>query len=120
MRVVSKDSQDKGRLSLTLKLELARDGGRAKLSFLGLTYEVIRIGNTLYVKGNPALYKRLFRRSGLHVPQGTWLKTSADSGKLAQLATFTHASSELARLLASTGPLTKGATRTIDGQRSSN
>ncbi len=105
-----------GPLSLTTDLALAGDGGRAKLSFLNLDYEVIRIGRTLYVKGNRTFDRRLERRAGVHVPQGVWLKASAATGTLAGYADLTELRSQLGRLLRSSGPLTKGATTTIDGQ----
>ncbi|MGP0100936.1 MAG: hypothetical protein ACLPUT_04845 [Solirubrobacteraceae bacterium] len=107
-----------GGLSLTTDLQLASDGGRAKLSLLGLRYEVIRIGNTLYVKGDATLDRRLERRTGLRLPRGRWLEGPADTGSLDRLAGLTELGSRLDLLLASAGPLTKGAVATIDGQAS--
>jgi hypothetical protein len=115
VHVSAKNSQ--GPLSLTLNLDLASNGGRGQISLLGATYEVIRIGNTLYAKGNPAFYKRLSAITGLHLPQGVWLKAPANGGRLAQLASFTDLSSELNLLLRSTGPIIKGATTTVNGQK---
>jgi hypothetical protein len=113
VHVVGKNSQ--GALSLKLNLDMASNGGRGQVSLLGLNFELIRVGNTLYAKGNPAFYKRL--GVAAHVPQGTWLKASANGGKLAQLAAFTDLSGELGRLLSSTGPITKGASATVNGQQ---
>ncbi|MFI4978707.1 MAG: hypothetical protein ACHQC8_08540, partial [Solirubrobacterales bacterium] len=115
VHVAGKSSQ--GPLSLTLNLDLASNGGRGQVSGLGLAYEVIRIGNTLYAKGNPAFYTRLSAITGVHLPQGAWLKAPASGGKLTQLASFTNLSGELGRLLSSTGPITKGATTTVNGQK---
>jgi hypothetical protein len=115
VHVVSKASQ--GPLSLTSNLDLASNGGRGQVSGLGLAYEVIRVGNTLYVKGNSAFYTRLSATTGLHLPQGVWLKAPASGGKLAQLASFTEMSGELGRLLSSTAPITKGTTTTVNGQK---
>jgi hypothetical protein len=114
VRVAGKNSQ--GPLSLTLNLDLASNGGRGQVSGLGLAYELIRIGNTLYLKGNAAFDARLDSTTGLHVPQGVWLKAPA-SGQLAQLTSFTDLGGELKRLLSSTGPTTKGATTTVNGQK---
>jgi hypothetical protein len=115
VHVMSKASQ--GPLSLTLNLDLASNGGRGQISGLGLAYEVIRIGNTLYLKGNSAFYTRLSSTTGLHLPRGAWLKAPANGGRLAQLAAFTEMSGELGRLLSSTAPITKGATTTVNGQK---
>lgn len=118
VRVV--DSSGAGPASLSLNLQLAGDGGRTRVSLLGLAFEEIRVANTLYVKGDPAFYRRLGRVERLgapvRVPRGTWLKAPANSGKLAQLAAFTKRS-ELPLLLRSTGSLAKGAASIINGQR---
>jgi hypothetical protein len=115
VHVAGKSAQ--GPLSLTLNLDLASDGGRGQVSLLGLSFELIRVGNTLYAKGNPAFYTRLSATTGLHLPQGGWLKAPASGGKLAQLASFTDLGGELARLLSSSGPVTKGAASTVNGQQ---
>ncbi len=113
------DSAGAGPAALTLNLQLTGDGGRARVSLLGLAFEEIRIANTLYVKGSPAFYSRLARvehlRSPLRVPRGTWLKAPAN-GRLAQLAAFTRRS-ELALILRATGTLSEGAASTVDGQK---
>ncbi len=111
VRIASSVSQ--GKLSRTSNLELAGNGIRARISFLGVTHEVIRIGNTTYAKGNPAFYKLLAKRTGMHVPQGTWVTAPAGKG----IPVKTALSSELTFLLISPGPLTKGPTTTIDGQK---
>jgi len=113
VHVVSNASQ--GGLSFTSNLELAANGGRARVSLIGFTYEAIRIDGTLYVTGNKAFFRRLLPRAGRHVREGTWLKGSAETGKLAQLASFTYLSRELGRLLSYTGSLRKGATSTVGG-----
>ncbi len=112
VRVASKSSQ--GPLVITVDLELASNGGRANVSLLGLTFEAIRIENTLYVKGSPAFDKRLSATLGVHLPTGVWVKAPANGGQLAQLAQFTGPS-ELKLLLSTVGPV-KGATTSINGQ----
>ncbi len=114
VRVADKSSQ--GRLSLTLNMEATRDGGRARVSLLALVFEVIRSGDTLYIKGNPAFYARL-GIAAAKVPKGMWLKASASSRQLAQLTEFTNLSGELGTMLTARGPLTKGAATTANGQQ---
>jgi len=113
VHVVSNASQ--GRLSFTSDLELAGNGGRARISLIGLTYEVIRIGSTLYVTGDRAFFGRFLPSTGRRVREGTWLRGSADTGRLAQLASFTYLNRELSRLLSGAGSLRKGATTTVGG-----
>jgi hypothetical protein len=117
VHVVGRSSQ--GRASLAIDLRLAGDGGRGHISFLGLDFEVIRIGDTVYVKGSPAFYKRLGATQGitLHVPAGTWLKAPVNGGPLAQLAALAELRGELERLLSTPGPVIRGASTTIKGQK---
>jgi len=117
VRIASKASQ--GQLVLTSNSELSSNGGRAQISFVGLSFEVIRIGNTLYVKGNRAFDARLTgsAANAAKLPPGTWLKAIASGTQLAQLAAFTDLSSELNRVISTTGPLTKGSTTTVNGQK---
>jgi hypothetical protein len=113
VHVVSNASQ--GRLTAALNLQLASNGGRAQVSLLGVDFEVIRIGETVYLKGSPSFYQRLGITA--NVPQGSWL-TGPASGKLGQLAAFTDLRGELGRLLpASNAQLTKGASTTLNGQQ---
>ncbi len=114
VHVLAKSAQ--GRLTFSSDLELGKDEARAKASFLGLNFEVIQIGHSIYAKGSQAFYARLLG-SAADVPQGTWLKGSANSGKLGQLTSFTELAGQLNRLLSTSGPVTKGTTTTVNGQK---
>ncbi len=105
--------------SFTINAHLALGSARARISLLGLDYEVIRIGETVYLKGSQAFYARLGASLGktLHVPVGTWLKAPAGSGPLGQLAALTDLPKELSLMLSTSAYLTKGASTTIDGQK---
>ena len=113
MHVVSKAGV--GRASLTLNASLAKDGSHAQVSFLGIGFEGIRIGNTIYVKGNPVFDAHLGSVLGVKIPPNTWLKGPA-TGTLAQAGAFTDINSELPLLLSGSGTVTKGATTKINGQ----
>jgi hypothetical protein len=112
VRVLSRSAQ--GPLVVTLDLERASDGARAKASLLGLSFEVIRIDGTLYVTGNKVFLRRLAASTGIHIPSGRWLKTTTANARLAQLAAYTTPT-ELNLLLSGASPV-KGATTTIEGQ----
>jgi hypothetical protein len=112
VNVVSKASE--GPLAITVNAQLTSDGGRAQVSLLGLAFEVIRIGGTVYVKGSPSVYRRLGITA--KVPQGSWLQAPA-GGPMSQLAAFTDLSGELNRILpAHNDVLASGASTTLDGQ----
>jgi hypothetical protein len=105
-----------GPLALKQNLDLARDGGHAHISGLGIDFEVIRTGNTLYLKGNPTFYRRL-GGAAAHASPGTWLKAPVKSGPLAQFAAFTDLPGEVGRLLTTANPVTRGTTTTTNGQK---
>jgi hypothetical protein len=105
-----------GLLTLALNLDLTSNGGHAHISGLGVDFEVIRIGNTLYLKGNPGFYERL-SGAAAHAPPGAWLKAPVNSGPLAQFAAFTDLPGEVGRLIASANPVTKGTTTSTNGQK---
>jgi hypothetical protein len=115
VRVVSAAAQ--GPLKLTSNLEFASNGGHAQVAFVGLSFEVLRIENTLYVKGNRAFMSRLNTPAAKNLPAGAWLKAPVSNTQLAQLSAFTSKSGELNRLMGTTGPLTKGGTTTVSGQK---
>ncbi len=117
VHVVGKSSQ--GPLTLAINLTLTDNGGRGHVSFLGLSFEAVRVGGTIYLKGSPAFYARVGAVLGksLDVPTGTWLKGSAENGPLSQLAAFTDLSGELNRLLSTPGSVIKGASTTVKGQK---
>jgi hypothetical protein len=115
VRVLSRTSQ--GRLSSTSDLQLASDGGHAYISLLGLVYEVTRIGQTLYLKGNRTFDSNLEGVSGGKIPAGKWLEAPADKGHLAEAGVVTYLGHELGILLGHNGPVSKGATTIINGQK---
>lgn len=116
VHVVSETSQ--GPLKTSVDLVLSKDAARGKISFLGADYEVVRLGQTVYVKGGGAFAASLSARLGkhVHVPANAWLKGSAGSGPLAQVADVTKMSGELERLLSASGPTSKGSKTTVKGQ----
>jgi len=105
--------------SFAINARLARDSARSRVSLLGLDYELIRIGDTVYVKGSQAFYANLSARLGktLHVPKGTWLKAPTGSGPLHELAALTELPRQLEVILSTSAYLSKGASTTVDGQK---
>jgi hypothetical protein len=104
-----------GGATLTLSASLAKDRGHARISLFGIGVEAIRVGDTLYIKGNRVFDTRLERTLGVKVPVGAWLKGPA-SGPLGRFGSFTDMNRELAIILSGRGPITKGARVKLDGQ----
>jgi hypothetical protein len=100
--------------SLSLDASLSKDQARAHISFLGLSFEVIRKGDTLYLKGNPLFNARLEATMKVKVPSKVWLKGSTNS--LAQIGSFTDIGKELPLILSGSGAVMKGQRTKINGQ----
>jgi hypothetical protein len=102
-----------GPLSLSADLKLTRSGGgQATLNLVGIQFEVIRVGETVYLKGSPEFYRRL----GVTAPpSGTWLRGPA-TGRLGETAAFTNLTSQATRIISTGGMVTKGASTTVEGQ----
>ncbi|HWX96805.1 MAG TPA: hypothetical protein VNZ01_08120 [Solirubrobacteraceae bacterium] len=96
---------------VVLDVNLTPNGGTGRLTLSGSTLELMRVGSTLYLKAAPKVYRNLGITAT--VPAQAWLKVTANQSP--QLAAFTEMSGELNRLLV--GPLTKGATTTVNGQK---
>jgi len=111
-------SLNSGATPLTLDLDLASGrGGRGQISEGGLSFELIVIDNTVYIKGSPAFYSHFGGSAAAQLFQGKWLKAPTTSGELASLASLTNLGKLLAEALASSDTLVKGPTTTVAGQQ---
>jgi hypothetical protein len=103
----------------TFDLHLVKGtGGTGMLSVNGMSFRVIRIGSTIYVKGSTAFYKQ-FSGSAASLLDGKWLKGSSTSGSFKSIGAFTDLTSFVDQALAAPPgqTLTKGAKTTIAGQK---
>ncbi len=102
----------------TFDLHLVKGrGGQGSLSVNGLSFQLIRIGSDIYVKGSPAFYKK-FSGAAATLLQGKWLKGQATSGSFSAIGPFTDLPSFVDQALSNPEKtLTKGASRTIGGQK---
>jgi hypothetical protein len=103
---------------ITLDLDLAAGrGGRGQLSESGLSFELIVIGDTVYIKGSDSFYRHFGGSATAQLFHGKWLRSSATSGELASLASLTNLGKLLDQTLTSHATLVKGATSTVAGQQ---
>jgi hypothetical protein len=114
VHVISKASIAKAKS--TLNASYTRAQARVQSSLFNISYEVIRDGNTLYVKGNKVFNKGLEERLGVKIPPNTWLKGPTKAGALAQINPETEAPQELPVILTASGQLTKEQKTKIHGQ----
>ncbi len=110
-------SLSSGATPITLNLDLVSgQGGRGEVSEGGLSFELIVVNDTVYIKGSPAFYSHFGGAAAAALFQGKWLRAPASSGELASLASLTNFSRLLEQTLASSGALVKGASTTVAGQ----
>jgi hypothetical protein len=102
---------------ITLNLSLASGhGGRGQISEGSLSFELIVVGDTIYIKGSPAFYSHFGGAAAAQLFQGKWLKAPISGGELGSLAALTNFGKLLDQTLSSHGTLVKGATSTVAGQ----
>jgi NADPH:quinone reductase-like Zn-dependent oxidoreductase len=106
-----------GRTPITLDLSLlAGSGARGQLSQNGLGFEVIRTGDTIYLKGSQAFYRQLAGAPAARALAGRWVKVPASDSGFASLAALTDLRTLIDTTFANHGALSKGGSTTIDGQ----
>jgi hypothetical protein len=96
---------------------VASRGARGQVSESGLSFEVIRVHETVFIKGSPAFYNHVGGPAAAQVLQGRWLKASARSGSLASLGPLTDLRRLIDAALTAHGTLVKGATTTVSGRK---
>lgn len=102
---------------ITLNLSLVSGhGGRGQISQNNLSFKLIVIGDTIYIKGSPAFYSHFGGTTAAQLFQGKWLKAPVSQGELGSLAALTNFSQLIDQSLAGQGTLAKGATTTVAGE----
>lgn len=100
---------------VTLTGTLGKKEGRAKIELYGYSFEAIRNGASVFVKGNQSFTARLDQTLGVKIPAGRWLKAPT-TGALSEIAAYTDENDELPVILGMSGPITKGASANLNGQ----
>jgi len=103
---------------ITLDLELlAGKGGRGRISENGLSFDLIQVDGTAYIRGSPAFYSHFGGPAAAQLFQGKWLKAPTSGGNFSTLGSLTNLSQLVDSALASHGTLKKGATTSANGQQ---
>jgi hypothetical protein len=101
---------------VTLDLDLlAGEGGRGQVSEDGLSFELIHLGETVYLKGSPAFYQHLGGATAAQLLQGRWLKAPATIGSFASLASLTDLRRLVDMAVAINGTPVRVGTTTVGG-----
>jgi hypothetical protein len=102
---------------IKLDLSLASGhGGRGTISEGSLSFELIVVGDTIYVKGSPAFYSHFGGAAAAQLFQGKWLRAPVSGSELSSLAALTDFGKLLDQTLAGHGTLVRGSTSTVASQ----
>jgi len=103
---------------ITLDLTTVRGkGGTGTMSENGLKFDLVRVGDTVYIRGSDAFYKHFAGAAVAQLLHGKWLKAPADHGRLKSLAPFTNLASLFAAIGSYHGKLTNDGKTTFQGQQ---
>jgi hypothetical protein len=102
-----------------IKLDLSMGSGQAKgsMSTSGLSFDLIRIGNTAYIRGSDDFYKHFAGAAVAQLLHGKWLKASISSGRFASFEPLTNISLLFDKVASNHGKLANDGAKTFDGQK---
>jgi hypothetical protein len=110
-------SLESGGTPITLDLSMARGkGAKGSGSTNGLKFDLVRVGDTVYIRGSDAFYKSFAGAAVAQLLHNKWLKGSATHGRLKSLAGVTSLGALFAGISSHHGKLTNDGKTTYKGQ----
>jgi hypothetical protein len=101
----------------TLDLTTARNkGAKGSMSTNGLNFDLVRIGDTVYIRGSDEFYKHFAGAAVAQLLHGKWLKAPATRGQLKSIAPLTNISALFAGVSSQHGKLANDGKTTYKGQ----
>jgi hypothetical protein len=91
-------------------------GAKGSMSLNGLKFDLVRIGDTLYIRGSDAFYKQ-FAGAAAQLLHGKWLKGSATQSRLSTLVPLTNIGALFSKIASSHGKLVNDGARTYKGEK---
>lgn len=111
-------SVDSSGSPVTLDLNLAAGkGATGQISQNGSTFKIIIDGNTAYISGSSAFYRRLGGSAAAQLLAGKWLKITTSTPEFASFESLTNMRKLLDTVLVGHGTLAKGSTTSVRGQQ---
>ena len=115
---VSGSGTDSTGVPLVVNLHIvAGKGGKGRLSEKGLSFDLVRVGPSAYIKGSAAFYRKFAGPGAAQLLKDKWLKGPATTGDLASLTPLTDLRKLIDQTLTNHGTLAKTATTTVHGQQ---
>jgi len=107
-----------GGTPITLDLSMARGkGAKGSMSTSGLGFDLVRIGDTAYIRGSDDFYKHFAGAQIAQLLHGKWLKASIVEGRFRSLAPLTSIDLLFAGISSHHGKLVNEGKSTYKGQQ---
>jgi hypothetical protein len=107
-----------GGTPVTLNLTTARGkGAKGSMSTNGLQFDLVRIGNTAYIRGGDAFYKRFAGAAIAQLLHGKWLEAPVTRGRFRSLAPLTSVGLLLDEVSSNHGKLVNEGKTTYKGEQ---
>ncbi len=101
----------------TLDLTTARNkGAKGSMSTNGLKFDLVRIGDTVYIRGSDEFYKHFAGAAVAQLLHGKWLKAPATRGRLKSIAPLTSIGALFAGISSQHGKLANDGKTSYKGQ----
>jgi hypothetical protein len=111
-------SIDSGGTPIKLDLSTARGkGAKGSMSTSGRSFDLVRIGDTVYIQGSDDFYKHFAGAAVAQLLHGKWLKASATQGPLKSLGPLTNIGELFTGISAHHGKLASEGVTTYRGQK---
>jgi hypothetical protein len=103
---------------ITIDLSTARaKGAKGSMSTNGLSFDLVRIGDTIYIRGSDAFLKHFAGAAAAQLLHGRWLKASATHGRLRSLSPLTSLATLFGGITTHHGKLVNDGKTTYKGQQ---
>lgn len=103
---------------ITLDLSTTRGkGAKGSMSTNGLKFDLIRIGDALYIRGSDSFYAHFAGATAAKLLHGKWLKGSATKSRLSSLVPLTNIDALFAKMATGHGKLANDGKKTYKGQQ---
>ena len=104
--------------TIGLDLSVTQGGGGGTMTIRGSKVDVVRVGNTAYIRAGADFYNQVGAGSAAgQLLAGKWLKAPTTTASFRQLLLLTDLRTFVAQALKPEGTVTKGAEKTVDGQK---
>jgi hypothetical protein len=102
---------------LKIDLWIAAKQGTGHLQEQGTTFDIVRVGDDVYVRGDDEFRRQLGAAAGVTLPKGTWVKGSTTNPVFASLAPLLDIGNFFDNVLGRHGKLVNKGETSRDGQK---